>query len=175
MYLTNLTPHAQRVLAFMFRANQSPPPTPTMPDEKTRILRAKLIFEEAMETINALGVTVSVPARGPDASPDPISVNEAPHFFDATHEPCFDEIVDGCADVSVVTIGTLLACGVEDAPILELVDQNNLAKFGPGHSYREDGKLVKPPGHKPPDILKALLRQEPGWPFFDAPVPSTPR
>ena len=61
-------------------------------------------------------------------------------------------IVDGCCDLSVVTIGTLSACGVPDELFLKLVDENNLAKFGDGHSIREDGKLIKPSDHKPPAI-----------------------
>ena len=54
------------------------------------------------------------------------------------------EVVDGCCDVSVVTIGTLSAFGVDDSPVLKIVDEANLRKFGRGHSYRADGKLVKP-------------------------------
>jgi predicted HAD superfamily Cof-like phosphohydrolase len=38
----------------------------------------------------------------------------------------------------------------------QAVDQNNLAKFGPGGHRREDGKWVKPPDHKPPDIAGLL-------------------
>jgi hypothetical protein len=66
------------------------------------------------------------------------------------------ELVDGCCDLSVVTIGTLSACGVSDDPFLMEVDQNNLDKFGDGHSYREDGKLIKPPDHQPPRIEELL-------------------
>jgi len=159
MNLINLTEHAHRVHALMLRAKQTTPTTPTMPDEKTRLLRAKLIMEEALETVKALGVAVRVGAKD-----DPRA-----YFFDSMlglelirhGEPDLVGIVDGCADVSVVTIGTLLACGVEDKPVLEAVDTNNLGKFGPGHSYREDGKLIKPPGHLPPDIDACLRLQ--GW------------
>ena len=69
------------------------------------------------------------------------------------------KIVDGCADVSVVNIGCLLACGIADVPILEEVDQNNLSKFGAGYYRDEYGKLRKPPGHKPPDFKKVLISQ----------------
>lgn len=156
MSLANLTDHAHRVHALMLRAKQTTPILPTMPDEKTRLLRAKLIMEEALETIEALGVTVFDNA-GTDL--EPIARNHL--SFAADGEPDLVGIADGCADVSVVTIGALLACGIADKPLLELVDNNNLTKFAPGHSFREDGKLVKPPGFVGPDVVGGLKRQ--GW------------
>ncbi|RME74113.1 MAG: hypothetical protein D6785_16225, partial [Planctomycetota bacterium] len=74
-------------------------------------------------------------------------------------KPSLVEIADGCADIMVVTTGTLSACGISDIPLQEEVDQNNLSKFGPGGYEREDGKWVKPPDHKPPKILKILEDQ----------------
>ena len=68
------------------------------------------------------------------------------------------ETIDGCCDLAVVTTGTLSACGVPDLPFQQAVDQNNLEKFGPGNTIRDDGKLIKPPGHKPPDIAGILSR-----------------
>ena len=54
------------------------------------------------------------------------------------------KVADGCGDLSVVTIGTLSACGIADEPILETIDANNLMKFAPGHRIDEFGKLIKP-------------------------------
>jgi predicted HAD superfamily Cof-like phosphohydrolase len=68
-------------------------------------------------------------------------------------------IADGCADIKVVTTGTLSAFGIADDLIQQLVDYNNLEKFGPGHGYREDGKLVKPPEHRPPQLDVAVQEQ----------------
>lgn len=146
------TEHQQRIEEFMRKAKQELPSAPTLPDEKTRKLRAKLIFEEALETIEALGFEV---VQAPVGSVVSIaSVEFAPSFV-----PDLSGIADGCADISVVTVGTLSACGIADAPLLRAVDENNLAKFGPGHSIREDGKLIKPPDHRPPDIAKVLQAQ----------------
>ena len=141
------TEHQRRVEKFMAHAAQDVPGVPVVPSLSVRELRARLILEEALETITALGFIVVKSKKG-----DGLEVF-------ASGEPNLIEIVDGCADVSVVTIGTLSACGVHDAPILELVDNNNLAKFGPGSHRRKDGKWEKPPGHKPPDILEALRAQ----------------
>lgn len=131
----------------------------SMPSSEIRVLRAKLIFEEALETIRkGLGVSVHLKSRNGDAVVEAISDNAG---FVANSKPNLVEIADGCADVSVVTIGTLIACGIPDVLLLALVDDNNLGKFGPGHYIRDDGKLIKAPDHKPPDV--AGLLKELAW------------
>jgi predicted HAD superfamily Cof-like phosphohydrolase len=130
-----------------------------------RLLRAKLIFEEAMETIqNGLGVSIQVHSNYADLMGS-INVAACPYF---TIKSPFNlvETVDGCCDLKVVTTGTLSACGVPDEVFQNAVDENNLAKFGPGHYVADGtpekpgpvGKLIKPPGHKPPDIAGLLCQ-----------------
>ena len=54
------TEHYQRVKEFMRKAGQLPTQDgPHIPDAKIRLLRAKLIFEEAMEAINGLGIAAT--------------------------------------------------------------------------------------------------------------------
>lgn len=132
--------HQQRVEDFMALAKQETPAVPVLPCEEIRFLRAQLILEEALETIDALGFRV------------------LPNGGIATRDGEVDlvQIADGCADVIVVATGTLSACGMHDVEIQEEVDKNNLSKFGPGHSWSAFGKLVKPPGHVGPD-LKGVL------------------
>lgn len=169
------SPHQQRVDAFMRLALQDVPGEPIMPKPSVRKLRAKLIFEEAMETINALGVQVlfggsgqvSMAINDPNA-PDPKD-RVKPHRYEVVGRGDLIEIVDGCCDIKVVTTGTLTACGVSDQPVQFAVDANNLAKFGPGHQIREDGKLIKPPDHAPPDLL-SLLRKMGGKDYNMSPV-----
>lgn len=148
------TPHQDRVIEFMDKAGQNLPSIPTLPTREVALLRAKLILEEALETISALGFT---PRQLGDT--DLIDVDNTDFIPDKDID--LVGIVDGCCDVSVVTIGTLAAIGVGDGPLLLEVDRNNLAKFGPGHSRRADGKLIKAPGHTPPDIIGRLRAQ--GW------------
>ena len=146
------TPHQNKVDEFMKLAGQEVPVLPKDPDEATRILRAKLIMEEALETcIKGLGVTPYV-AGGH-------AVEEDGCTFQITGPFDMVETVDGCCDIKVVTTGTLTACGVADMAHQAEVDSNNLAKFGPGGYRRDDGKWVKPPGHQPPDIAGILKRQ----------------
>ena len=146
------TPHYDRVKDFMQRVGQPTPERLTLPDEQTRILRAKLILEEALETVRALGVQVRTGGADGDV------IDDENLTFQAAGEVDLVEVVDGCADISVVTIGTLISIGVDDEPVLEEVDASNLRKFEPGSYRREDGKWMKPPGWTPPDIKAAIGR-----------------
>ena len=149
--------HQKRVERFMHLAGQAVPETVTIPDEDTRLLRAKLILEEAFETINALGVDVfcdgdiTVPLQPCDIE---LLVSE-------DRDCDLFEVVDGCCDIMVVTTGTLSAFGVIDDLCQIEVDNANLRKFGPGGYKREDGKWVKPPDWVQPDWKSVLSRQ--GW------------
>ena len=152
MSILSKSTHQQDVEAFMLRAKQEVPLVPTEPSPEVRILRAKLILEEALETIKALGVSVATSAYGITVSPATSLVYEVYGDFN------MDEVIDGCCDIAVVTTGTLSACGIPDVIFTEEVDRNNLEKFKPGHYWREDGKLMKPPGHQGPHI-RYLLNQ----------------
>jgi len=146
------TAHYQRVKDFMQKAGQDTPEGLTTPDASIRTLRARLILEEALETVHAMGITVR--AGGPDGA----LVEEKTLDLKADGEVDHIEVVDGCADISVVTMGTLIAFGVDDEPVLEEVDESNLRKFEPGSYRRDDGKWIKPPGWTPPDIKGAIER-----------------
>ena len=156
------TVHAQNVRYFMRLGNQRTPEHPQLPTSQERELRAALHFEETMESINDLGVQIGI-VVGNDVVPlnDPINNTVREHDYSAYDERCCNlvGIVDGCIDMSVVAIGTVIACGACDVGLLEAVDANNLAKFGPGHTIREDGKVVKPADHTPPDLHQVLVNQ----------------
>lgn len=87
------------------------------------------------------------------------------------------EMIDGAVDLVVVAKGFLLSLGVNPQDVMREVWDTNLAKVGkeldvsgelvrvipvPGVvlKRREDGKLLKPDGWKPPDFAKfnPLLR-----------------
>jgi len=147
--------HQQKVDVFMKFAEQDLPSGPLVPDIEIRELRARLILEEALETIEALGFSINhVPNQPEDGK---IAFENMKLIGDL--EPNLVEIADGCADVKVVTTGTLSACGIDDLELQDLVDDNNLAKFGPGSYRRNDGKWMKPPDHRPPDISSLLSKQ----------------
>ena len=139
------TEHQHRIEQFMKKAGQIVHKKPTIPGVKTRKLRAKLILEEAFETVKALGFNII------------IDIGTGELELVPNEDGCnIIEVADGCADISVVTIGTLSAFGIHDKPLLEEVDDSNLRKFGTGSYKRSDGKWMKPADWTPPDIEKIL-------------------
>ncbi len=75
------------------------------------------------------------------------------------------EIIDGLVDLLYVVVGSAQAAGVDLAPFFELIHANNMSKvdgsLGPV-VRREDGKILKPEGWKPPDVLGLLLELKAG-------------
>ena len=149
--------HQVRIEKFMKLAGQECPFELTQASVKIRKLRARLILEEALEAIAELGVTVS-------ASDSVIGLTTAVSGIDDLSLQVNESFtVDYCslakelADLSVVTTGSLSSFGIADVGLLELVDNNNLSKFGPGWAIREDGKLIKPAGFKKLSISKSDL------------------
>lgn len=141
--------HLQQVLDF-----------PCIPGPEIRMLRAKLIMEEALETVLALGVDASVRYTGVGAGGQvPLSSSSLRLELNPTRPPDLIEIADGCADISVVTIGTLAACGISDGPLLQEVDRSNLDKFRGDAHMDKNGKWVKPSDWQKPDIAGVLERQ----------------
>lgn len=161
--------HYRRVKRFMQLAKQDTPDYVLCEDaipNYVKILRAKLMLEEVLETIRkGLGLDVSILHQSfhngesdfdPHVEHVPLD-DDATLHFEVARRPDLVEILDGCADVSVVNTGTLIAVGLWDSEPLRIVDENNLAKFGPGGYRRGDGKWIKPPNHEPPE--KKLARE----------------
>jgi len=124
------TPHLSRIIAFMEKAKQEVPDKPCIPSGDVRVLRAKLILEEALETVRGLGVHVMGIDRSTKAEVLVSATDNQLKFYDRGEDQVdIEEVADGCADVSVVTMGTLIAFGIDDEPILEAVDEANLSKF----------------------------------------------
>jgi predicted HAD superfamily Cof-like phosphohydrolase len=129
-------------------AKQNVPDKPSIPSDDILRLRASLILEEALETIDGLGCEILYDGIH--------TINKNNFSIVNVKKADLVKIADGCADISVVTIGTLSACGIPDEKLLQIVDENNLEKFGEGHTIREDGKLIKPINHQPPNIKDFL-------------------
>jgi predicted HAD superfamily Cof-like phosphohydrolase len=152
--------HQKQVDQFMRLAQQDVPRSVTIPSEEVRLLRAKLTFEECMEKLSALGVTMRFGSfefhPGLESSVDPVGWT-----FEITDECDIIEVVDACCDINVVSTGTLSAFGVDDVLPQLAVNMSNLRKFDQGGHKREDGKWIKPPLWQPPDIPGILAGM--GW------------
>lgn len=130
----------------------------TIPDEQTRLLRARLILEEALETISALGFTL---ASGPLVVRSLKVVTK--DYSDYPYSPNLEGIIDGCCDLIYVAVGTLWACGVPDVPHMEEVVRANDAKFPNGQGVAHPtvkGKFGKPEGWTPPDHRRWFPKKE---------------
>tara|TARA_R110000824_G_scaffold15044_7_gene63635 strand:- start:8238 stop:8708 length:471 start_codon:yes stop_codon:yes gene_type:complete len=130
---------------------------PKTPCEWDRELRADLIFEEAMETIKALGIHV-YDFTGTEITSK--SRREGDLRFEVGPAAEFDlvDAIDGCCDLIVVATGTLSTIGVPDLPFKREVDAANLRKIGPNGKCqrRDDGKIMKPDGWTAPDHVAVL-------------------
>lgn len=165
--------HQKKIEKFMRLAGQTVRDKPGKPTDKERILRARLILEEALELIHdGLGIDIIISTdksdsnlrnniMGSDFSPNPLILRglEASMTFLPVKEFDLEKTIDGACDLSVVTIGTMSCVGVPDIPFLDIVDDNNLEKIEKGR-IDEYGKLIKPEGHRPPDIKGLLLELE---------------
>jgi predicted HAD superfamily Cof-like phosphohydrolase len=110
------------------------------PAVRRPVLRAMLILEEAIETVEAI-LGVKVEWRVDIPSEDEI-------------ESDLVEAIDGMCDILCVVYGTAVEFGVDLAPFWNEVHHTNMAKRG--GPVREDGKRLKPEGWKPPRIAEIL-------------------
>ena len=102
---------------------------PELPDSKERTLRMKLLAEEMYE------------------------------YTAAENDNDIVEIADALADIIYIACGTAVAYGIPLDDVFEEVHASNMAKLVDGKPiYREDGKVLKPEGWKPPDIEGVLKR-----------------
>ena len=67
------------------------------------------------------------------------------------------EVADGLADLIYVAVGAALELGIPLAAVWAEVHRSNMAKVRPPIRVREDGKILKPEGWTPPDVLGAVF------------------
>lgn len=173
--------HQYMVERFMKLAGQELPEKPCIPSEGVRILRAKLTFEEAVREKILEGFAVDIYVDGVK-----IELNSVFEFrISDQRKPDLVKILDGCCDTAVVNTGDLSACGISDMKPQRIIDESNLEKFeipvccgvamthtGRGNYNcldclsmklgpyrRDDGKFMKGPDWKVPDLGKEIERQ----------------
>lgn len=153
-----MTKEQLAVKEFMLKAGQECPNKPTIPNLKTRKLRAKLMLEETLETINkGLGLAVMQETGLPEGK---LEVNIDDSSFVEVGDVDLVELVDGLADSHVVAYcGTGNAFGIDMEEVFNIVHEANMQKFGPGGHKNEFGKWIKPPDWKPPEIASIIEKQ----------------
>jgi predicted HAD superfamily Cof-like phosphohydrolase len=175
------------IVALMKQYNQEVKERPELPDAATRLLRARLVFEEALEFVKGCGCTIQL--SGSDAA----VIDQIKVALDAHGTPDLVEYVDGCIDQLVVTYGALNAAGVRAQQAWDEVQRSNMSKAWPHCSgcdavlergadgdlvhpgedgahgggwsavlklhKREDGKVIKSPTYWPADIKRVIEEQ----------------
>jgi predicted HAD superfamily Cof-like phosphohydrolase len=176
------------IVTLMKQFNQQVKESPELPDPETRLLRARLVFEEALEFVKGCGCTVTISnGEQQGAVTDDIEV-----VLDPDGKPDLAEYVDGCIDQLVVTYGALNAAGVKAQPAWDEVQRSNMSKawphcsvcdavleLGPGEELvhpkdsahngdwttilkvhkRPDGKFIKSPTYSPADLKRVIEEQ----------------
>jgi predicted HAD superfamily Cof-like phosphohydrolase len=127
------------IVTLMTQFEQEVKESPELPDAGTRLLRARLVFEEALEFVRGCGCTVTMSGSSDeeDAVIDGIRV-----VLDPNGTPDFTEYVDGCIDQLVVTYGALNAAGVKAQSAWDEVQRSNMSKAWP-HCSVCDAVLVR--------------------------------
>lgn len=127
---------------------------PCVPKTPVLNIGLKLIREEADEVHRACGWITDIRFATPD-NPMGYRSFATGSLVDRV------AIAHELADLVFVALGLATRCGIDLSPVFDAVAAANLAKSGPdGPVYREDGKLLKPPGWVPADVASIIRQQE---------------
>lgn len=138
------------VKRFMALAGQPTPEVVIEPTPAARLLRFRLILEEALEAAHAAGVRIF-------CENEHLSFDKLDFVVDSEYNEV--EYVDGLSDLKFVTIGGAVDAGIDLEPIDDEVWENNLSKFKDG--YRdENGKWRKGPSYKPVNLIPMIEKQK---------------
>lgn len=115
----------------MRAVGQDVPQLPCIPSPDIQALRLKLHEEEAVKELR--------------------EAFEAGNVYD---------VADSIADSLVVVLGTAVACGIDILPVFNEIMKSNMTKIVDGHR-REDGKWMKGPSYRPPNVQPIIDNQPP--------------
>lgn len=79
-------------------------------------------------------------------------------YLDAEAADDLVEIADALADIIYIAYGTAVAYGIPMDRVFAEVHASNMSKLGDDGKpiYRDDGKVLKGPNYRPPQIAKIL-------------------
>lgn len=138
----------------VYREPQEEPPL------ADRVLRGRLVLEEAFELIEALGLKVSF-----NEGEVPVRVNPKSVTLHEDNESGYDiiEVGDALADLIVVTKGAGAHLGLPvDEIVLDEVMPSNMSKLDDGKVLRDEGgKILKGKDFFEPNIKRIIDRYRP--------------
>ena len=182
-----MTKEQKQVIEFMTLFHQHVLDQPIIPSLEVRRLRAKLILEEAIETVEALGFDVLVclevrQGRTQGTEVGTIGTDMDGVFLLPNGKENIIKIADGLADLHYVGYcGTAAACGIDMEPVFAEVHRSNMSKMWTEEDLKQqktlyptgvvenyggglyrilvDGKVIKSPSYSPADIASILAQQ----------------
>jgi NTP pyrophosphatase (non-canonical NTP hydrolase) len=109
------------------------------------MLRANLMFEEMKELFAEMGIDISAELG---------SVYLWQHAYPEDYPYDLSKIAKEIADVLYVVYGTAAAFGIDIDKVYAQVHESNMSKVGPDGEVlrRSDGKVLKGPNYKAPDL-----------------------
>jgi predicted HAD superfamily Cof-like phosphohydrolase len=151
--------HFKQVGEFMSTFDQEVNEKFTSPDLDTIKLRLELILEEFIElfegttksenpSVIATKATLMAASKGiGELQSEDILLNHI-------------EIADALSDIEYVTLGAGHTFGVNLDATFDEVQSSNMSKLGADGKpiYREDGKVMKGPNYRKPDLAKVLYQ-----------------
>lgn len=156
---TPTSPDLAAVAEFMTAFGQTVRSTPTTQiADAERLLRVRLVIEEALEFAEAMGCSLHN-GHGPVVRSNTVVSVGARRRVDLV------EAADALADLTVVTKGSALTLGIPLDEVFAAVHATNMAKMGPdGEPVRDDhGKVCKPAGWVGPTAAIAQILHTHGW------------
>jgi predicted HAD superfamily Cof-like phosphohydrolase len=147
--------NSMKVAEFMRAARQPVRTEITAPTEAERLLRVRLVVEEAMEFAAAMGVRVTGIAT------DLHALNEHSIQVEIIEDEDVDivEAADALADLEYVTLGSGWTLGLPLQDVFDEVHRSNMLKVDESTGFcvvSPDGKVLKPEGWTPPDVAAVL-------------------
>jgi predicted HAD superfamily Cof-like phosphohydrolase len=103
-----------------------------------------------------VGITPEV-LEGTEALRLELIDEEVEELYDAVNNGDLPEVADALGDILYVVLGAAVSWGIDLGPIFAEIHKTNMAKEG--GKVRWDGKILKPDGWKPPEILRLLKEQ----------------
>lgn len=137
------------VRTFMVSAGSQTIGDPRAPATNDLELRVECVFEEAVEFVEACGFEI----KGDETNG---VVNAGLWSVRRIRPPNLIAAIDALCDLLYVVFGTFVSWGLNPAPFFKEVHDSNMTKVSPDKLVREDGRVMKGPSYRPPDLQRVL-------------------
>lgn len=122
-------------------------------------LEAVALFHKTFG-LGKAAVPIAVPDKDKVALRHRLMAEENEEYLEAARSEDLAGVADALGDMLYILCGTILEHGMQDVieAVFAEIQQSNMSKLGSDGRplYREDGKVLKGPGYRSPDIKSVL-------------------